>query len=39
VASGFATLAQQRGWVAIDAAADPQQVAEACQAALLGLAR
>jgi dTMP kinase len=39
VASGFATLAQQRGWVAIDAAADPQQVAEACQVALLGLAR
>jgi dTMP kinase len=38
VVSGFATLAQQRGWVAIDAAADPQQVAAACQAALLGLA-
>jgi dTMP kinase len=38
VALGFATLAQQRGWVAIDAAADPQRVAEACQAALLGLA-
>jgi dTMP kinase len=38
VVSGFATLARQRGWVAIDAAADPQQVAAACQAALLGLA-
>ena len=38
VASGFATLARQRGWVAIDAAADPQRVAEACQAALRGLA-
>ncbi|MFM7754593.1 MAG: dTMP kinase [Cyanobium sp.] len=37
VVSGFATLARQRGWVAIDAAADPQQVAAACQAALLGL--
>ncbi|MFM9102261.1 MAG: dTMP kinase [Cyanobium sp.] len=38
VVSGFATLARQRGWVAIAAAADPQQVAAACQAALLGLA-
>jgi len=38
VVSGFATLARQRGWVAIDAAADPQQVAAACQAALLSLA-
>ncbi len=38
VVSGFATLARQRGWVAIDAAADPQQVSAACQAALLGLA-
>jgi len=34
VAAGFATLAQQRGWIQIDAEADPGQVGEACQAAL-----
>jgi dTMP kinase len=38
VLSGFAALACQRGWITIDAAADPCQVAEACQAALLVLA-
>ena len=38
VASGFAALASQRGWTRIDAAAQPSQVGEACQAALLALA-
>jgi dTMP kinase len=38
VASGFAALASQRGWTRIDAAAEPSQVGEACQAALLALA-
>ncbi|QVL53232.1 MAG: dTMP kinase [Cyanobium sp. M30B3] len=39
VASGFAALAEQRGWIPIDAAADPQQVGEACRAALRALER
>jgi dTMP kinase len=38
VAAGFAALASQRGWTRIDAAVDPQQVGEACRAALQALA-
>ena len=38
VAAGFAALASQRGWSRIDATAQPSQVGEACQAAVLALA-
>ena len=38
VAAGFAALASQRGWIRIDASAKPDQVGQACQAALLALA-
>jgi dTMP kinase len=37
VALGFAALASQRGWIRIDASAQPSLVGEACQAAVLAL--
>ena len=39
VAAGFASLAEQRGWLRIDATAPPDQVTAACCAALSDLAQ